>query len=213
MLEINNLQYRIGTFSLGPLSITVERGEYVALTGPSGCGKSLLLELICGMRRPNSGSISIEGKDIENLKTRELPVSMLFQDYALFPNMTVAKNIAFPLEVLKLDKQKIKESVETIAKEFSIEQHLNRYPNSLSGGEKQRVALARAIIKRPSILLLDEPLSALDSDLREEAIDVLIKIKSRDITIIHVTHDRNEIVRPADREINLKGSSNHNFGT
>lgn len=88
MLEINNLQYRIGTFFFGPLSITVERGEYVALTGPSGCGKSLLLELICGMRRPNSGSISIEGKDIENLKTRELPVSMLFQDYALFPNMT-----------------------------------------------------------------------------------------------------------------------------
>jgi len=210
MLEINNLQYKIGTFSLGPLSLSFKRGEYVALTGPSGCGKSLLLELICGMRRPANGEIIIDGKEIKGRKTKDLPVSMLFQDYALFPNMTVLKNISFPLEVCSRKRDVIHESVVKIAKEFSIEGLLNRYPNSLSGGEKQRVALARAIIRDPLILLLDEPLSALDSDLREEAIEVLIKIKSRDITIIHVTHDRNEIVRLADREVSLRGSSSHN---
>ncbi len=192
MLILDNIEYKIDNFSLGPLNISIEKGEYLALFGASGSGKSTLLEIISGIRKPKKGRIILNNRDITNIAPQKRDISIVFQDYALFPNMTVFENIAYPLKIRKIDKQKMDENINELSQKLKIETLLKRYPLNLSGGEKQRVALSRAIIHKPSLLLLDEPLSALDQDLRVEAIDILRKIKSFGITTIHVSHNKEE---------------------
>lgn len=193
MLEVTNLEYSIGKFNLGPLSIKLGKGEYLAIFGPSGSGKSLFLELIAGIRYPGNGSIKLQGEEIAGKPPRKRGVSLLFQDYALFPHLSVRENIAFPLKLKKISKEGAVNKINEICSYLSIGHLLDRKIEGLSGGEQQRVALARAIANEPKLLLLDEPLSALDPELREEALELLKLVKSSGITTIHVTHNREEI--------------------
>ncbi len=202
-LLIEDLCYSIGDFTLGPVDISLEKGGYLALFGPSGSGKSLLLELLSGIRRVQRGSIKIDGVDCTFLPSQKRPVALLFQDYALFPHFTVFENIAFPLRMKGFTLKQRVEKIDELSRLLSIGHLLKRGTEGLSGGEKQRVALARAIAGDPLILLLDEPLSALDHDLRSEAAQLLKKIKESGRTIIHVTHNREEIQDLATRTINF----------
>ena len=192
-LVVKNLVYSIGEFTLGPVDFTLERGGYLALFGPSGSGKSLFMELLSGIRRADKGSVLINGTDYTSLPARRRPVALLFQDYALFPHMTVFENIAFPLRMKGVSSDKRAVKIEELSALLSIKHLLHRVPEGLSGGEKQRVALARAIAGDPELLLLDEPLSALDHELRADASELLKIIKESGRTIIHVTHNREEI--------------------
>ncbi len=204
MLAIKNLKYSIGNFTLGPLDLSIKSGEYLALFGPSGSGKSLLLELISGIRRADEGEIIVSGLNISQLPPHKRDVALLFQDYALFPHMTVYQNIIFPMKMKSFTKEKIGEKVEYLSEYLSIQNIIGREVAGLSGGERQRVALARAIACDPAVLLLDEPLSALDPELRDEAKELLKLVKREGRTIIHVTHNREEIEDLADRVIQFK---------
>ncbi|HCT93396.1 MAG: hypothetical protein A2X19_00930 [Bacteroidetes bacterium GWE2_39_28] len=199
LLNIKDLICKAGDFILGPVNISLERGSYLALFGPSGSGKSLFLETIAGIRRAESGSIMIDGNECIYLPPQKRPVAMLFQDYALFPHLSVFENIAFALKMRGEDKVHQIKRVDELCRYLSIEKLKSREPDSLSGGEKQRVALARAIAPEPLILLLDEPLSALDENLRGEASELLRKINLLGITIIHVTHNKEEIAGVASQ--------------
>ncbi len=193
MLQIIDLKYQIGSFSLGPVNLSLNSGEYLALFGPSGSGKSLFMELIAGIRHPRSGKILIDHTNHTFTPAQKRPVSMLFQDYALFPHMNVTENILFPLRMNKTNPDTRNSKVTELLNYLSIGHLAKREIEGLSGGEKQRVALARAIASDPKLLLLDEPLSALDHPLRESASELLKKVKSSGITIIHVTHNREEV--------------------
>ena len=205
MLKIDNLVYSIGDFNLGPVSFSMEKGDYLAVFGPSGAGKSLLLELIAGLRFPASGSVCIDSKEYVNIGAQNRPVGMLFQDYALFPHLSVFDNIAYSLRLKKTNRDTIEKRVKELSDYFSIGNLLKREIEGLSGGEKQRVALARAIAYDPVILLLDEPLSALDDDLRAEAVETLASLKRAGQTIIHVTHNRNEVGTLATKSLYMSG--------
>ena len=192
MLEIKNLTYTIGNFTLPPMNLEVEEGSYMVLLGPSGSGKSVLLELIAGLRKPDEGAIWLDGVHINALPPAERSVGMLFQDYALFPHLSVFQNIGYALRLRSVPKGEIREEVKKLAQKFEIESLLRRFPDTLSGGERQRVALARTLIVRPRLLLLDEPLSALDAPLRSASRAFLKQINQSGQTIIHVTHDHQE---------------------
>lgn len=192
-LIVKDLTYSIGEFTLGPIDITLGKGGYLALFGPSGSGKSLFMELLSGIRRADRGSVIINGTDYTTTPARKRPVAILFQDYALFPHMTVFDNIAFPLRMKGVSSDMRAGKIAELSALLSIKHLLHRVPEGLSGGEKQRVALARAIAGDPELLLLDEPLSALDHELRSYASELLKLIKESGRTIIHVTHNRDEI--------------------
>lgn len=192
LLEIKDIKYSVGKFTLPPVNLTVEEGSYTMLLGPSGSGKSVLLELIAGLRKPRSGAILLDGERIDTLPPAERSVGLLFQDYALFPHISVFKNIGYSLQLKHINRDKIREEVEKLAEEFEIGSLLQRFPDTLSGGERQRVALARTLISRPRLLLLDEPLSALDAPLRNASRAFLKQINQSGQTIIHVTHDHQE---------------------
>ena len=192
MLEIINLTYTVGNFTLPPVNLTVEEGSYTILLGPSGSGKSVLLELIAGLRKPKRGAINLDGVQINALPPADRSVGLLFQDYALFPHLSVFHNIGYALRLRPLPKETIREEVEKLAQQFEIKNLLCRFPNTLSGGERQRVALARTLITQPRLLLLDEPLSALDAPLRAASRAFLKQINQLGQTIIHVTHDHQE---------------------
>ncbi|WP_163100001.1 ABC transporter ATP-binding protein [Peribacillus alkalitolerans] len=183
---------------LDNISLTLKKGEFATLLGQSGCGKSTLLRSIAGLEEVDVGSIQIDGKDITNLSPRQREVGMVFQSYALFPNMTVFDNIAYGLKMKKVKNiksrvNKMIEKVDLIGKEES-------YPHQLSGGQQQRVALARALVMEPKVLLLDEPLSALDAKIRKSLQKELKRIqKELDITTIFVTHDQEEAMTMSDR--------------
>ncbi len=202
-LEVKGLVCSAGDFTLGPVNISLEKGSYLALFGPSGSGKSLFLETIAGIRKSSGGLIFVNGTDCTNLPPQKRAVAMLFQDYALFPHMKVSENIAFPLKMRGESKEKQDQKIEELCKYLSIEGLTEREPDSLSGGEKQRVALARAIASEPQILLLDEPLSALDQELRGDASELLKKVNLLGITIIHVTHNKDEIAGIATQTIHF----------
>jgi ABC-type sugar transport system ATPase subunit len=203
MLTIDSLEFSIGDFCLGPISLELEKGGYLAVSGPSGSGKSVLMELIAGLRMPKKGKIIIDSEDHTFSTARKRPVGLLFQDYALFPHLSVFDNIAFSLRLLHKDKEKIAQRVNILSEYFSIEKLINRDISTLSGGERQRVALARAIAYQPGILILDEPLSALDEKLRKEAMESLKSLKHSGQTIIHVTHNRDEVEDMATKSIIL----------
>jgi multiple sugar transport system ATP-binding protein len=182
------------------VDLQTREGEFLVLLGPSGCGKTTLLRMIAGLERQTSGDILIGGRVVNDLPPRERRIAMVFQSYALYPHMTVAKNIAFPLKAQGAEPKTIDARVKTAASMFGIERLLARKPRQLSGGERQRVALARAMVREPDVFLLDEPLSNLDAKLRHMARDELQQFQRRlKTTTVYVTHDQVEAMGLGDR--------------
>ena len=192
MLILQNISKRFPEFSLEDISFTVEQGDYFILLGESGAGKSMLLETIAGLVRPDSGTILLNGKNITVEKMQERNIGLVFQDHAVFPHLTVSENIIYALYASDLTKKEKREKVKIVAKELGITELLNRWPETLSGGELQRVALGRTLIQQPKILLLDEPLASLDTRLKGELRRLLRMIHRKGQTILHVTHDYEE---------------------
>jgi putrescine transport system ATP-binding protein len=182
------------------LSLDIYDGEFFALLGPSGCGKSTLLRMLAGFEQPSEGRILLDGRDIAGMPPHRRPVNMMFQSYALFPHLSVVGNVAFGLKQESLAKSEIDARVRDALALVQLEAFGERKPHQLSGGQRQRVALARALVKRPRVLLLDEPLSALDRKLREDTRFELMELQDRlGLTFIMVTHDQDEAMSMADR--------------
>ena len=181
------------------ITMDIEKGHLVTLLGPSGCGKSTLLRCLAGLEEVTSGTISLDGKDITHVNPRDRGIGMVFQQYSLFPNMSVAQNVAFGLNMKKVPKDTIRRKVSEILTIVGLEDKAEQYPNQLSGGQQQRVALARAIVTEPKVLLLDEPLSAIDAKLRRN-LQVEIRRIQQDfgMTTIFVTHDQDEAMVMSD---------------
>src|SRR5499433_3497669 len=201
IVETRDVTKRFGdTPAVDGVDLTTKEGEFLVLLGPSGCGKTTLLRMIAGLERQTSGDILIGGTVVNDLPPRERKIAMVFQSYALYPHLTVAKNIAFPLKAAKAPPDQIEGRVQKAASMFGIERLLHRKPRQLSGGERQRVALARAMVREPSVFLLDEPLSNLDAKLRTAARDELQHFqRGLGTTTIYVTHDQVEAMGLGDR--------------
>ncbi|MCO6176501.1 ABC transporter ATP-binding protein [Ciceribacter sp. RN22] len=200
-IRFENVTKRFGDFTaVSNLTLDIYEREFFSLLGPSGCGKTTLMRMLAGFEDPTEGRILLQGKDISGVPPYRRPTNMMFQSYALFPHMTVEKNIAFGLEQDKLPKGEIDARVQEMLKLVKLEQFAKRKPNQLSGGQRQRVALARSLAKRPKVLLLDEPLGALDRKLREETQFELIDIQTTlGLTFLIVTHDQEEAMTVSDR--------------
>ncbi len=199
MLKINDLSVKLGMFELCNMNFSVADGEYFVLLGRSGAGKSVLLQLISGMVRADKGEIWLNGREISREKIQRRNVGMVFQDAALFPHMSVFNNIAYPLRSVKSNQAELERRIDELAGITSVSHLLRRFPGNLSGGEKQRVALARALALKPDCLLLDEPLSSMDIQLRSELRSILRQINGTGQTIVHVTHDYEEAALLAHR--------------
>ena len=201
LLDIVNLSKNFDDITaVDSVNLSVNSGEIFALLGGSGCGKSTLLRMLAGFETPSSGQIYLQGRDISHMPAYERPINMMFQSYALFPHMTVAQNIAFGLEQDQLPKAEIEQRVHDMLQLVQLKAYAKRKPHQLSGGQQQRVALARSLAKRPRLLLLDEPLGALDKKLREQTqIELVAILKSVGVTCVMVTHDQEEAMTMADR--------------
>ena len=201
LLEIRNVTRRFGDFTaVDGVSLGIEAGQFFTLLGPSGCGKTTLLRMIAGFDLPDGGSIFLNGEDLSNRPPEERPVRTVFQSYALFPHMTVEGNVAFPLKMAKTPAGQIGAKVAEALADVRLTGFGKRYPHELSGGQKQRVAIARALVTHPTVLLLDEPLAALDAKLREEMQFELINLqKEVGITFVYVTHDQTEALALSHR--------------
>lgn len=200
-LEVKNLTKTYGKKRvLDNLNFDVKNGEFLSILGPSGCGKTTLLKLLIGIEKVSSGSIIKNDIDITNLDVSKRGMGMVFQNYALFPNMTVLNNVMYPLNIKIKDKKRAKEESIKMLKLVNMEEHMNKYPHELSGGQQQRVAIARTISLKPDIILFDEPMSALDADnrliLRKELKNIQKKLKT---TMIYITHDQEEAFSLSDR--------------
>ena len=195
-------------------SLKVDTGEFVSFLGPSGCGKTTTLRMVAGFEFPTAGSIEMDGKDITGIRPNQRNIGMVFQSYALFPNMTVADNIGFGLSVARAPKAEIKQRVAEMLALIKLEQLGGRYPYQLSGGQQQRVALARALSIRPQLLLLDEPLSALDAKIRVALRNEIRAIQRQlGITTIYVTHDQEEALSLSDRVVVMNQARIEQVGT
>jgi molybdenum ABC transporter ATP-binding protein len=194
LIRIKDLTVDLGEFILKGVNIEIKRGEYFVMIGPTGAGKTILLETIAGLYQPKKGRIEINGRDVTKEEPRKRNISIVYQDYMLFPHLTVKENIEFGL------KKERSSDLDKIVEFLDIQRILNRKPDTLSGGESQRVALARALVTKPAVLLLDEPLAALDINTREKIMRKLQQINEKmGITIIHITHERSEAIALADR--------------
>ena len=186
--------------ALNNVSLEIKKGEFFSLLGPSGCGKTTLLRIIAGFEQPNSGTITFDGRDILSVPPNRRQTNTVFQNYALFPHLSVFENVAFSLRLRKAPKTEVESKVGEYLKLVQLESHAGKKPGQLSGGQKQRVAIARALINEPSVLLLDEPLSALDAKLRHHMLIELDEIHDKiGITFIYVTHDQQEALSVSDR--------------
>jgi len=214
-LEIRKIKKLFGTVAaVNGIDLAVKDGEFLVLLGPSGCGKSTLLRMIAGFETPTEGDLIIGGKKVNDLPPRDRQIAMVFQSYALYPHMTVYKNIAFPLKAQRVERSAIPKKVEWAASLFGIGHLLERKPRELSGGERQRVALARALVREPTVFLLDEPLSNLDAQLRASARDELQQFQRRiGTTTIYVTHDQVEAMGLGDRIVVMKTGTVRQIGT
>jgi ABC-type sugar transport system ATPase subunit len=194
MLKLTDINRKLGDFALKDINLEVSEGQYYVMLGRSGSGKTQLLELIAGLERPDSGRIFLDNTDITNTRIQERKVGIVFQDYAIFPHMTVSGNISYPLRVKKENRKIIGEKVKKIAGEMNIKHLLDRSVENLSGGELQRVALARTLITSPRLLLLDEPFSSLDTSLKDDVKRLFRNLNNEGQTIIHVTHDYSDAI-------------------
>lgn len=206
VISLQNISKRFGdTRAVDGLSLDLHESEFFALLGPSGCGKTTLLRMIAGFENPDEGAILLDGKDIKATPANKRPFNLMFQSYALFPHMNVRNNIAYGLEMEKCSRSEIASRVGEILDMTKLTEFATRKPHQLSGGQKQRVALARALVKRPRVLLLDEPLGALDKKLREEMQLELKRLQHElGITFVVVTHDQEEALVMADRVALMK---------
>jgi inositol-phosphate transport system ATP-binding protein len=214
-IEFRNIVKRFGDVEVIPeMNLAIEDGEFVALLGPSGCGKSTSLLILAGIYLPSGGELLFDGHVVNDVEARDRNVGIVFQSYALYPNMTARDNIRFPLRFKKIPREEADRRIRAVAELVQVEQLLDRRPSELSGGQQQRVALARALVKEPQLLLLDEPLSNLDATLR---LSMRTEIKSlRDklgVTTILVTHDQIEATTMADRIICMRAGRIEQVGT
>lgn len=214
-IELKNITKRYGkVVALDNVSLRIDEGEFVTLLGPSGCGKTTLLRIVAGFVEPDEGEVLLDGELANNTPPNQRPTGMVFQSYALFPHMTVENNISFGLRMHKLPKSEIKKKVEEVATLVGIQSMLDRFPSQLSGGQQQRVAIARTLAVKPSALLLDEPLAALDRKLRVGMRTELRKLVLQvGITTIFVTHDQEEALTMSDRIAVMDKSKIVQFGT
>lgn len=199
MIRFDNISWHAGAFRLENVSFTVPAGRYAVLMGRTGCGKTTLLEILCGLRRAQSGRLFIGERDVTDLAPGERGIGYVPQDGALFPTMTVRQNIGFASRLRNRSPDQIQQRVNELAAHLGVAHLLNRLPHNLSGGERQRVALGRALAAKPNVLLLDEPLSALDEELRDDLATLLKRIQRElGVTALHITHSRSEAARLAD---------------
>jgi ABC-type Fe3+/spermidine/putrescine transport system ATPase subunit len=201
LLDIHDVSRDFGdVHALAHVSLSIRENEFFALLGPSGCGKTTLLRVIAGFEQPDSGTVTLDGQDLLSVPPERRAVNLMFQSYALFPHMTVEKNVAYGLVCERLPKAEIATRVDEVLSTVGLQDKKSALPNTLSGGQRQRVALARAIVKRPRLLLLDEPLSALDRKIRGEMQMELKRLQHEvGITFVVVTHDQDEAMSLADR--------------
>jgi len=199
-VAIKEVSKSFGGFrALNKVSLDIAKGEFFSLLGPSGCGKTTLLRIIAGFESPDCGAVVFDEKDVLHLPPNRRPVNTIFQSYALFPHLTIFENVAFPLRIKKKSNADINSQVKDYLKLVQLEDHAHKKPNQLSGGQRQRVAIARALINEPRVLLLDEPLSALDAKLRQRMLIELDEIHDKiGITFIYVTHDQQEALSISD---------------
>ena len=214
-LTLTNISKQFAdTYAVQDFSLDIDKGEFVSFLGPSGCGKTTTLRMVAGFEIPTSGKITLDGADITNKAPNQRHVGMVFQSYALFPNMTVSQNIGFGLRVRKASDSEIKDRVKEMVSLVNLEKHADKYPFQLSGGQQQRVSLARALAIRPNVLLLDEPLSALDAKIRVSLRAEIRAIQKRlGITAIFVTHDQEEALSISDRIVVMYDGNVEQVGT
>jgi ABC-type sugar transport system ATPase subunit len=198
-VRFDNLSWHAGAFRLEGVSFTVPAGCYAVLMGKTGCGKTTLLEILCGLRRPTGGRVFIGARDVTELPPGERGIGYVPQDGALFPTMTVREQLGFALAIRQRSEAEIAARVQELADHLGVAHLLDRLPQDLSGGERQRVALGRALAAKPSVLLLDEPLSALDEELRDDLAALLKRVQQElGLTALHITHSRHEAAQLAD---------------
>ncbi len=214
-LSISHVTKQFGdTVVVDDFNLDIEKGEFISFLGPSGCGKTTTLRMVAGFEIPTSGNILLDGADITNKAPNQRNVGMIFQSYALFPNMTVAQNIGFGLRIRKEPEATIKQRVDEMVSLINLEKHANKYPYQLSGGQQQRVSLARALAIHPQVLLLDEPLSALDAKIRVSLRAEIRAIQKKlGITAIFVTHDQEEALSISDRIVVMNTGVMEQVGT
>lgn len=215
-LAIRNVHktYQKSAHILKGIDLEIEAGEFLILVGPSGCGKSTLLSIIAGLDQPTSGSVHIGDRDVTHLPSKDRDIAMVFQSYALYPNMTVAQNIAFGLEIRKVPKEERRRAVDRVAAMLQIGHLLDRKPGQLSGGQRQRVAMGRALAREPKLFLFDEPLSNLDAKLRVEMrAEIKLLHQRTQTTTVYVTHDQVEAMTLGDRIAVMKDGLVQQFGT
>lgn len=214
-LEINNVSKVFGNaVAVKDFNLQVRKGEFVSFLGSSGCGKTTTLRMIAGFELPTTGTVLLDGEDITYQSPNQRNVGMVFQSYALFPNMTIGQNIGFGLQVRKTPEAEIRQKVGEMLGLIHLEQHIDKYPYQLSGGQQQRVALARALAIHPRVLLLDEPLSALDAKIRVELRQEIRRIQQQmGITTVYVTHDQEEALSLSDRIVVMSQGHMEQVGT
>ena len=203
-----------GVLAVQEFSLNIADKEFIVLVGPSGCGKSTTLRMVAGLEEISGGELYIDGKLMNDVAPKDRDIAMVFQNYALYPHMTVRENMAFPLKLKKYPKEEIRKRVDQAAEVLGITEYLDRKPKALSGGPRQRVAIGRAIVREPKVLLMDEPLSNLDAKLRNQMRAEIIKLRQRiDTTFIYVTHDQTEAMTLGDRIVIMKDGVIQQIGT
>lgn len=214
-VTINNVKKNYGRVAvIHGISMDIDNGELVVIVGPSGCGKSTLLRMVAGLEQITEGTVIIGDRVVNDLEPRERDIAMVFQNYALYPHMSVFKNMAYGLKIAGMGKQEIKERVEEAAKLLELEPYLNRKPRQLSGGQRQRVAMGRAIVRNPAVFLFDEPLSNLDAKLRVQMrLEIKTLQKNLAVTSLYVTHDQVEAMTLADRMMVMHNGVAEQIGT
>lgn len=215
-LELRNLKksFTSDEYVLQGISLTIGKGEFITLLGASGCGKTTTLRIIAGLEQPDSGSVWLEGQDVTALEPNRRDVNTVFQNYALFPHMNVAENIGYGLKIRKVPKEEIKKKVKEMLELVQLEGYEKRKPSELSGGQRQRVAIARALANNPRVLLLDEPLGALDLQLRRAMQLELKRLQKKlGITFIYITHDQEEAINMSDRIVVMNKGRFEQIGT